>query len=354
MYSILKKLQNNNHGDSLGSEFIPLTSKNPPGSITDTDISTKTKGVPTAKTLQCSWVGLSFDIVLVAVPLIFLGLLIAAASQDRKVESIIGDRVRDALLLSPTIFPIVFAAICGKAMKSIALYKSQSGMSLRQSLKEPLAINSAGGGTFPNGTTSIVFPQPYPSTGYATAFLYATKRSMSQFAYDTTQPLEIFYGSRTWGEGMEAPENGGLLVSLATCTLLPRGLETFLDCTGEVCHASSARRIPVPVEIVLSITSIIRRGHFCGVGSSYHINEASQTDHFLADGFVGDDVYEFRNLYQLPLAQFTERFQQVINTFWYASNTLAFSTGNFSSSSVREHVLQTPALVTEDLGLHYL
>ncbi|KAE9578500.1 hypothetical protein CGMCC3_g5423 [Colletotrichum fructicola] len=223
-----------------------------------------------------------------------------------------------------------------------------------QSLEEPIAINVAGWGTFPNGTTSIVFPQPYPSTGHVTTFLFAANNSMNQFYSDIKKPLKIFYGSRTWAVNLNSiAETGGIRISLATCTMLPRGLETGLACTGEVCHAVAARKIPVPVKITSSITTIFRRGHFCGIGSSYHNDEASQTEHFLADGFIGDNSYSFRDLYLLPLAQFTERFQQVINTFWYASSTQAFSTGNFSSFSVRDHVLQTPAFVEEDLGLHY-
>lgn len=42
-----------------------------------------------------------------------------------------GDAVKNTLLLAPTVFPIVFAAIVGHAMRRMALYTSQTGLELK-------------------------------------------------------------------------------------------------------------------------------------------------------------------------------------------------------------------------------
>lgn len=59
------------------------------------------------------------------------GLAVASALLDGKPESPTGRNVQAALLLSPTIFPIVFTALVGNFMKVLALYRSQTGLEIR-------------------------------------------------------------------------------------------------------------------------------------------------------------------------------------------------------------------------------
>ncbi|KAF6808832.1 hypothetical protein CSOJ01_07300 [Colletotrichum sojae] len=415
---------------------------------------------------------------------------IAAASQHHKPESATGDRIQDAVLLSRTIFPIVFAAICGKGMKSIALYKSQTGMSLRllelfsganslfsalqrvyllrsfgivsivttilwllsplggqalsprlltkerfyanstqkatflgsdflnfsaldsasgaatvlsrvttvylstlsssadafgdrttseftvssidlevrcssmeftdtktfrENLKEPLVANFAGGGSYSNGTTKIVFPYAYPSAGYATNFQFAGNTSWFRFITDRTQPITIFYGSKAPPDPSK-PYNPttAVPISLATCTMLPRGLESKVACEGQVCRAVAARRVPANIQEVLTLMAIPRRGHFCEMGSSRKINEAGQTEEFLASGSVSHVKYGLLKLYETPLADFERRLEQVLSTFYYASSSQIFSTGNFSYIQDEKYARKATAAVAEDLGRHYV
>lgn len=61
-----------------------------------------------------------------------LALVIAAQLQNyAPLDSVDAKRVSATLQLGPTIFPIVFAALCGHFMKSLALYKCQSGLQMK-------------------------------------------------------------------------------------------------------------------------------------------------------------------------------------------------------------------------------
>lgn len=59
------------------------------------------------------------------------GLGITPTVLNGKPLSSIGRNVQDALLLSPTIFLIVFATFIGRCIRSIALYGCQSGIRIR-------------------------------------------------------------------------------------------------------------------------------------------------------------------------------------------------------------------------------
>ncbi|KAL0932376.1 uncharacterized protein CTRU02_213329 [Colletotrichum truncatum] len=538
---IIDRKQGGHSEDRSGLEFVPLSKKTPYESSQNIMSAGEGEAAHESKLLRRSWESLAFDCFLALLPPVFLALLIAAALQHEKPESNTGDLIQDALLLSPTIFPIIFAAICGKTMKSIALYKSQDGMSLRllehlsgasslfsalervyllrnfgvigiittfvwalsplggqalsprllskenfysnstrnatyfdpnflgttrldsasggasavahvtalyltslsssaevrssprdvwgnpktsipyalaeksnasewtdltisnatssytnligvpvkafengvaseiilpsinleikcsslqltdtesfkRSLKEPLLTSFAGGGTFPNGTTTIEFHRGFSGSGASTTFLYMTNTSWTRFVSDITQPITIFYGSRTWETKANVTGKRGLSISLAECTMVPRGLETKLSCNGQVCHAIAARQQPAVVtkNVTWTINSIMKRGYFCGMGASGRVNEAGQTEQFISSGSVGESNYDLLNLWDMPLADFEERFQQMVNTFWYAAASQVFSTGNFSSKSNQQYVSQTPAAVTVNLGPHYI
>ncbi|KAH9903581.1 hypothetical protein F4778DRAFT_90881 [Xylariomycetidae sp. FL2044] len=71
------------------------------------------------------------DVLYILLPLYFIGLAIAANVLQGTPASQDGDHVQEALLLAPTLFPVVFAAVCGHMLKSLALYKSQQGLQLR-------------------------------------------------------------------------------------------------------------------------------------------------------------------------------------------------------------------------------
>ncbi|OCK84634.1 hypothetical protein K432DRAFT_422421 [Lepidopterella palustris CBS 459.81] len=70
------------------------------------------------------------DSILASAPLIFIVLAIIAAGLDGKPVSDYGLHLRHVLLLSPTIFPIIFAALMGRCFRSIGLYRAERGISL--------------------------------------------------------------------------------------------------------------------------------------------------------------------------------------------------------------------------------
>ncbi|KAF6808055.1 hypothetical protein CMUS01_13980, partial [Colletotrichum musicola] len=119
----------------------------------------------------------------------------------------------------------------------------------KNNLKEPLVANFTGGGSYPNGTTSIVIPTAHPSFGFTTAFLFFGQTSWSRFVTDRTQPINIFYGVRApFDPTKRYRPKIAYLVSLATCTMLPRGLEFKVACEGQVCRAVAARKVLADLE----------------------------------------------------------------------------------------------------------
>jgi hypothetical protein len=73
---------------------------------------------------------LAWDICLTLIPLMFIVLGLCAASLDQKPISSFGENVAEGLRFSPTIFPIVFAAIAGRLMRCIAQWLAERGAKL--------------------------------------------------------------------------------------------------------------------------------------------------------------------------------------------------------------------------------
>ena len=63
-----------------------------------------------------------------------------ALALDGKPISTFGSHIINAAKLGPSIFPIVFAAIVGRLMRSAALWRGERGTNLGVSLKSPLDI----------------------------------------------------------------------------------------------------------------------------------------------------------------------------------------------------------------------
>ncbi|KAF6814340.1 hypothetical protein CPLU01_14422 [Colletotrichum plurivorum] len=266
--------------ESFHLESIPLTHKTPQGSIRGSDAAREGKAARQAVARRRRWLGLSFDVVLMLLPLVFI-----AASQHHKPESAAGDKIQDALLLSPTIFPILFAAICGKGMKSIALYKSQTGISLR--LLELLS-----------GANSLF------------------------------SALERVYMLRSFGITSMVLTTLWLLSPLGGQALSPRLL------TKTRFYANSTQEATF-------------------LGPDF-LNSTGQTEEFIASGSPSFTQYSLLNLYEVPLPLFERRFEQVLNTFYYAASSQIFWTGNLSFWYDAKYARQATAAVAEDLGRHYV
>ncbi|KAF2264690.1 hypothetical protein CC78DRAFT_463206 [Lojkania enalia] len=71
-----------------------------------------------------------FDALLASAPIMFIALALVAARIDGHDVSGYGIRLRQTLLLSPTIFPIIFAALMSRCFKHIGLYLAERGITL--------------------------------------------------------------------------------------------------------------------------------------------------------------------------------------------------------------------------------
>ncbi|KAH7371443.1 hypothetical protein BKA66DRAFT_551697 [Pyrenochaeta sp. MPI-SDFR-AT-0127] len=70
------------------------------------------------------------DLVLLALPIAFIVLAIIAHRLDGDPVSDYGKTIRDASLLGPTIYPLVFAALGGRGLKRIAVWRAERGTTL--------------------------------------------------------------------------------------------------------------------------------------------------------------------------------------------------------------------------------
>jgi hypothetical protein len=66
------------------------------------------------------------------------GLAIAVVRLNGRDESASGDAILQALAVSATIWPILFAAVVGTLVKAIALYSAQRGTTLGVNLPVPV------------------------------------------------------------------------------------------------------------------------------------------------------------------------------------------------------------------------
>lgn len=90
-----------------------------------------TKGSPeTGELHKDSYAFLALSTVMALSPVLLIVLASSAATLDDKPRSEWGDKVMDIILLVPTIYPVLFAALASKAVKSFALHLAQRGTTL--------------------------------------------------------------------------------------------------------------------------------------------------------------------------------------------------------------------------------
>lgn len=85
--------------------------------------------LPLTQTCTTRVVSIALDIALLLVSLLFLALAIGALAVNGKR---VGDKsarlIEQASRLGPTVFPIIFAALVGRALKTIGRFKSEKGI----------------------------------------------------------------------------------------------------------------------------------------------------------------------------------------------------------------------------------
>ncbi|KAF2625690.1 hypothetical protein BU25DRAFT_345329 [Macroventuria anomochaeta] len=73
------------------------------------------------------WSSFTLDVVLCLLPIAFVVITTLALSLHHAPRSPSGDRVQSYILLAPTIFPIVYAAILGRTLRRVGLYMAEKG-----------------------------------------------------------------------------------------------------------------------------------------------------------------------------------------------------------------------------------
>ncbi|KAF2790314.1 hypothetical protein K505DRAFT_251467 [Melanomma pulvis-pyrius CBS 109.77] len=71
-----------------------------------------------------------FDALLASTPIMFIALALVAARLNEKTVSDYGHKLGQTLLLSPTVFPILFAALMGRCFKHVGLFLAERGTTL--------------------------------------------------------------------------------------------------------------------------------------------------------------------------------------------------------------------------------
>ncbi|KAI5840119.1 hypothetical protein DFP73DRAFT_634219 [Morchella snyderi] len=75
---------------------------------------------------------ISFEVIVLFVPLLFIILAFCANSLDGKQLSMWGEKVQQLAKHGSTIFPIIFASVLGMAIRSIARWRAERGTTLRE------------------------------------------------------------------------------------------------------------------------------------------------------------------------------------------------------------------------------
>jgi hypothetical protein len=106
------------------------------------------------------------DIILTSLPMIFLVFGICALALDRKPLSSLGNNIIVGIKFGPTVFPIVFAAIVSRLMRSVAQWKAETGTKL--GLLEQLV----GSQNLTSAIQRLVLLQRYSPLGFAIVVLW--------------------------------------------------------------------------------------------------------------------------------------------------------------------------------------
>lgn len=121
--------------DSSGIQQVDdVASKQGPRLRSQSPLESKVSGwpdrpLPLAQTQTERCLSIALDSALLIIALLFLALAAAAlAVSGRGIGDKSGELIEQATRLGPTVFPIVFAALMGRALKAIGRFKSEKGI----------------------------------------------------------------------------------------------------------------------------------------------------------------------------------------------------------------------------------
>jgi hypothetical protein len=116
------------HGPSASTSLLAEEhTKEPMGKTTSPISDTSATLEPT---FFNKWGSISWDILVTFVPLFFLVVAVLCIALNGKPVTPYGQDIKAITLLSPTVFPIVYAAILGKALRRIGLFKAERGSTI--------------------------------------------------------------------------------------------------------------------------------------------------------------------------------------------------------------------------------
>ena len=126
-YAILNRLLTKGSDQPAAS----LGETSPDGRVTDIE-SRDWPNSPQPLRVVTAWTHLEifYNVIITLLPVLFFALAIIALRLDGKDVSAFGDHYLQAIRYGPTVFPIIFAAIVARLMRSLALWKCEKGSSL--------------------------------------------------------------------------------------------------------------------------------------------------------------------------------------------------------------------------------
>jgi hypothetical protein len=114
---------------SKGAEYRVVEDTTAPDlTLDDRDINTSIPGWPSSlQPLKRNNLTFSIEVALLILPIAFIGLGATAWSFDQKPTSDGGRTLQRIMLLGPSLFPLAFAALGGRSLRNIALWKAERG-----------------------------------------------------------------------------------------------------------------------------------------------------------------------------------------------------------------------------------
>lgn len=133
-YTISEQLTTSNNDEARGQLVDDVASNQDPPLNLQPSSGPKTPGWPEGprpltQTRTAVFLSLLIDSILLIVSLLFLALAAGAvAVSGRGIGDKSGELIEEAARLGPTVFPIVFAALIGRALKAIGRFESEKGI----------------------------------------------------------------------------------------------------------------------------------------------------------------------------------------------------------------------------------
>ena len=229
-----------------------------------------------------------------------------------------------------------------------------------RSIQEPLF-----GVANESGVPSLSFQQSVLQTsGISTSFLTMTESSWHDFRANTSQPIDMYYGSRTRPlSGDLSVEEGTVHISAVKCGVSAIRLRSSLSCRGLDCEFDKVHKLPANLtdDQVDTLGSLITSGAWPGMGMATSEDQSSLTESYIANPSAvikdeDENNSSYVELWAMPHEILEERLSLTFNAFYYAACLQIFSSGSGSTTTLKPSIpwVSTNATLTKIIGEQYI